>query len=67
MARLSESGGLCGGGGGEWKRSEEFWVVKAGNCSGKRTRAALKVVMGFWIRGFKTLEGIKRSWKCLVD
>jgi hypothetical protein len=54
VARLSDS---CGGG-GEWKRSEECWVVKAGNCNGERKRAVLEVVMGFWIRGFKTLEGI---------
>jgi hypothetical protein len=66
VACLSESSGRDGDGGGEWKRSKECWVVKAGNCRDERRRVVWEVVMGFWIRGFKTLEGI-RSWKCPVD
>jgi hypothetical protein len=49
VARLSDS---CGGG-GEWKRSEECWVVKAGNCNGERKRAVLEVVMGFGLGGLR--------------
>lgn len=60
MARLSlrdERKESCGG--GEWQRSEKFGVVKVGNWSGERK--AVAVVMGFWIRGFKALEGMKQE------
>lgn len=61
MPRLSVRGGRkesCGG--GEWNRREQRVVVKAEKWSGEgRGVVVVMMGMGFWIRGFKALEGTK--------